>query len=101
MTSEERIHLVSQKVGEDEECTKQAGADGAESSDAETAFEDVPVYITCPYCHEKIVTRTSFKSGKSLTERSVSLDELVLNPEIINQQQLQELVRNSQNVISL
>ena len=38
---------------------------------------------------------------KSLTERSVSLDELVLNPEIINQQQLQELVRNSQNVISL
>ena len=46
MTSEERIHLVSQKVGEDEECTKQAGADGAESSDAETAFEDVPVYIT-------------------------------------------------------
>ena len=38
---------------------------------------------------------------KSLTERSVSLDELVLNPEIINRQQLQELVRNSQNVISL
>tara|TARA_B100000427_G_scaffold324044_1_gene328484 strand:- start:606 stop:974 length:369 start_codon:yes stop_codon:yes gene_type:complete len=38
---------------------------------------------------------------KSLTERSVSLDELVLNPEIINQKQLQKLIRNSQNVISL
>ena len=38
---------------------------------------------------------------KSLTERSISLDELVLNPEIINQKQLQKLIRNSQNVISL
>jgi len=38
---------------------------------------------------------------KSLTERSVSLDELVLNPEIINQKQLQKLIRNSENVISL
>ncbi|KAL9986992.1 hypothetical protein ACROYT_G001225 [Oculina patagonica] len=66
MSDEERIHLVSQKACESEESSKPAagGADGAESSDAETAFEDVPVYITCPYCHEKIVTRTSFKSGK-------------------------------------
>ena len=38
---------------------------------------------------------------KSLKERSVSLDELVLNPEIINQKQLQKLIRNSENVISL
>ena len=38
---------------------------------------------------------------KSLKERSVSLDELVLNPEIINQRQLQKLIRNSENVISL
>ena len=37
----------------------------------------------------------------SLKERSVSLDELVLNPEIINQKQLQKLIRNSENVISL
>ena len=66
MSDEERIHLVSQKARQIEESAKPAaaGADGGESSDAETAFEDVPVYITCPYCHEKIVTRTSFKSGK-------------------------------------
>tara|TARA_B100000700_G_C14305064_1_gene516634 strand:- start:50 stop:418 length:369 start_codon:yes stop_codon:yes gene_type:complete len=38
---------------------------------------------------------------KSLKERSVSLDELVLNPEIISQKQLQKLIRNSENVISL
>ena len=38
---------------------------------------------------------------KSLKERSVSLDELVLNPETINQKQLQKLIRNSENVISL
>ena len=38
---------------------------------------------------------------KSLKERSVSLDELILNPEVVNQQQLQKLIRNSQNVISL
>lgn len=67
MSDEERIHLVSQKACESEGSSKPAAAgpaDGAESSDAETAFEDVPVYVTCPYCHEKIVTRTSFKSGK-------------------------------------
>ena len=65
MSHEERIHLVSQKPENDESEKPGAGADGgAESSDAETAFEDVPLYITCPFCNEKIVTRTSFKSGK-------------------------------------
>ena len=32
--------------------------------DGSTGFQDVPVYITCPHCNEKVVTRTAFKSGK-------------------------------------
>lgn len=56
------MHLVSHEKTESNESAKPTA--GAESSEEETAFEDVPVYITCPYCNEKIVTRTSFKSGK-------------------------------------
>lgn len=74
MSDEERIHLVAQKQESDESAKPAAGADGTESaSDAETAFEDVPLYITCPYCNEKIVTRTSFKSGKYTYWTSVCL----------------------------
>ena len=64
MSDEERIHLVSQEAEGDESEKLTTAGDGTESSDAETAFEDVPVYLTCPHCNEKIVTRTSFKSGK-------------------------------------
>lgn len=63
MSEEERTHLVSQKA--EREDPENLTTDGTESSgDAETAYEDVPVYVTCPHCNEKIVTRTNFKSGK-------------------------------------
>ena len=29
-----------------------------------TVFEDVPVFTVCPYCCEKVVTKTHFKRGK-------------------------------------
>ncbi|XP_057300632.1 cell death-inducing p53-target protein 1-like [Hydractinia symbiolongicarpus] len=29
-----------------------------------TKFEDVPVYTICPYCNQKVVTKTHFKRGR-------------------------------------
>ena len=63
MSEEERTHLVPQKAEREESENLTTDGTGC-SGDAETAYEDVPVYVTCPYCNEKIVTRTNFKSGK-------------------------------------
>lgn len=44
-----------------------------ESNGDQLLFEDVPVYTTCPFCKEKIVTRTHFKSGKYTYWTSICL----------------------------
>ena len=46
----------------EEEKKKKSGAPTV----SEVAFRDVPVYVICPHCSEKIVTKISLERGKQL-----------------------------------
>lgn len=63
MSEEEKQHLVSNADGSSSKFDDSSKID-KDNIDDQLLFEDVPVYTTCPNCNEKIVTRTSFKSGK-------------------------------------
>lgn len=78
MSDEERQRLVNNTDQRSTDCEgrpvdQEPTANGEDSEGEKLQFEDVPVYTTCPFCMEKIVTRTHFKSGKYTYWTSVCL----------------------------
>ncbi|XP_032218547.2 lipopolysaccharide-induced tumor necrosis factor-alpha factor homolog [Nematostella vectensis] len=64
MSDDEKVHLMNGGGSTKGNSLSDGGSGDGEGGDENLKYEDVPVYTTCPFCQEKIVTRTSFKSGK-------------------------------------
>jgi len=76
MSEEERQRLVYSAEGRAPNGgtnTSDPTENNEDGGEEQLLFEDVPVYTTCPFCQEKIVTRTHFKSGKYTYWTSVCL----------------------------